>query len=31
MIASEILHWQPTITLTEGIRRTAEWIKAVVE
>jgi len=29
--AKELLHWQPTISLTEGIRRTVEWIKAEVD
>jgi nucleoside-diphosphate-sugar epimerase len=26
-MATKILNWQPEITLTDGIQRTAEWIK----
>ena len=29
--ASELLHWQPEVSLSEGIARTAEWIKATVD
>lgn len=30
-IASELLHWQPEVSLLEGIARTAEWIRATVD
>jgi UDP-glucose 4-epimerase len=29
--ASELLHWQPEVTLSEGIARTVEWIRAAVD
>jgi UDP-glucose 4-epimerase len=29
--ASELLHWQPEVSLSEGIARTVEWIKATVD
>lgn len=29
--ASELLHWQPEVSLADGIVRTAEWIKAMVD
>jgi UDP-glucose 4-epimerase len=30
-VASEVLYWQPEISLSEGIARTAKWIKATVD
>jgi nucleoside-diphosphate-sugar epimerase len=29
--ASELLHWQPEVSLSEGIALTAEWIKATLD
>lgn len=29
--ASELLYWQPEVSLSEGIARTAEWIRATVD
>lgn len=29
--ASELLHWQPEVSLLDGIARTAEWIKTTVD
>ena len=30
-LANEFLHWQPDVSLSEGIARTLEWIKATVD
>jgi UDP-glucose 4-epimerase len=30
-VASKLLHWQPEISLSEGIARTVEWIRATVD
>jgi UDP-glucose 4-epimerase len=29
--ADELLHWQPEVSLADGIARTAEWIRATVD
>jgi UDP-glucose 4-epimerase len=29
--ASELLHWQPEVSLSDGIARTAEWIQAMLD